>query len=438
MSAPVIAIVGRPNVGKSTFFNRVLRQRKAIVDSQEGITRDRIYGETEWSGKRMSFIDTGGFIPEDLDIFNAAVREHSKLAMGEADMVLLMVDGQANMTSSDQVLAQAVRESGKPHILIVNKCDNLNQDDQVYSFHELGIEPVLPMSALSGRYTGDILQVVYEKLNLSERVDEEEDNTDLHLAIVGMPNVGKSSLLNALLQKEQTIVTPIAGTTRDSVDTKMKWYGKDIILVDTAGLRKKSKVNDAIEFYSTVRTKRSVDQCNVALVLIDAEKGFNKQDRSIIDHVIKAGKGIVVIVNKWDLIKKDTHTMEERKESIRNQFPMLNDFPILFVSALTKQRVSGILKEAFSVYENYQQEISTHKLNTFLENAIKTRSVPAEKGKLIRIKFIKQVSSSPPLFACYANYPKLIPTHYKRFMENQLREAFNFEGVPIRFSFRKS
>jgi GTP-binding protein len=438
MSAPVIAIVGRPNVGKSTFFNRVLRQRKAIVDSQEGITRDRIYGETEWSGKRMSFIDTGGFIPEDLDIFNAAVREHSKLAMGEADMVLLMVDGQANMTSSDQVLAQAVRESGKPHILIVNKCDNLNQDDQVYSFHELGIEPVLPMSALTGRYTGDILQVVYEKLNLSERVDEEEDNTDLHLAIVGMPNVGKSSLLNALLQKEQTIVTPIAGTTRDSVDTKMKWYGKDIILVDTAGLRKKSKVNDAIEFYSTVRTKRSVDQCNVALVLIDAEKGFNKQDRSIIDHVIKAGKGIVVIVNKWDLIKKDTHTMEERKESIRNQFPMLNDFPILFVSALTKQRVSGILKEAFSVYENYQQEISTHKLNTFLENAIKTRSVPAEKGKLIRIKFIKQVSSSPPLFACYANYPKLIPTHYKRFMENQLREAFNFEGVPIRFSFRKS
>ena len=438
MSAAVIAIVGRPNVGKSTFFNRVLRQRKAIVDSQEGITRDRIYGETEWSGKRMSFIDTGGFIPEDLDVFNAAVREHSKLAMGEADMVLLMVDGQANMTSSDQVLAQAVRESGKPHILIVNKCDNLNQDDQVYSFHELGIEPVLPMSALTGRYTGDILQVVYEKLNLSERVDEEEDNTDLHLAIVGMPNVGKSSLVNALLQKEQTIVTPIAGTTRDSVDTKMKWYGKDIILVDTAGLRKKSKVNDAIEFYSTVRTKRSVDQCNVALVLIDAEKGFNKQDRSIIDHVIKAGKGIVVIVNKWDLIKKDTHTMEERKESIRNQFPMLNDFPILFVSALTKQRVSGILKEAFSVYENYQQEISTHKLNTFLENAIKTRSVPAEKGKLIRIKFIKQVSSSPPLFACYANYPKLIPTHYKRFMENQLREAFNFEGVPIRFSFRKS
>jgi GTP-binding protein len=381
MPIPVIAIVGRPNVGKSTLFNRVLRQRKAIVDPQEGITRDRVYGETEWSGKRISFIDTGGFIPEDVDVFNAAVREQSKLAMGEADLVLLMVDGRENITSSDQVLAQAVRESGKPHILIVNKCDNLNQDDQCYNFHELGIEPVLPLSALSGRYTGDILQAVYEMLNLSERVDEEENNTDLHLAIVGMPNVGKSSLVNAILQKEQTIVTPIAGTTRDSVDTKMKWYGKDVILVDTAGLRKRSKVNDAIEFYSTVRTKRSVDQCNVALVLIDAEKGFNKQDRSIIDYVIKAGKGIVVIVNKWDLIEKDTHSMDETKDSIRSQFPMLNDFPILFVSALTKQRISGILKEAFSVYNNYQQEISTNKLNTFLEKAIKTRSVPAEKGK---------------------------------------------------------
>ncbi|MDP7037027.1 MAG: ribosome biogenesis GTPase Der, partial [Candidatus Marinimicrobia bacterium] len=267
MSAPVIAIVGRPNVGKSTFFNRVLRQRKAIVDPREGITRDRVYGETEWSGKRMSFIDTGGFIPEDVDVFNAAVREQSKLAMGEADMVLLMVDGQANMTSSDQVLAQAVRESGKPHILIVNKCDNLNQDNQVYNFHELGLDPVLPLSALSGRYSGDILQAVYEALNLSEWIDVEEEKSDLHLAIVGMPNVGKSSLVNALLQKEQTIVTPIAGTTRDSVDTKMKWYGKKVILVDTAGLRKKSKIIEDVEFYSTVRTNRSINQCDVALVL---------------------------------------------------------------------------------------------------------------------------------------------------------------------------
>jgi len=438
MSIPVVAIVGRPNVGKSTFFNRVLRQRKAIVDPQEGITRDRVYGETEWAGKRISLIDTGGFIPEDVDIFNAAIREQAKLAMGEADVVLLMVDGREDITSSDQVLAQAVRESGKPHILVVNKCDNMKQDDRAHGYHELGIEPVLPMSALSGRLTGDVLEAVAEKMKLSERSDIEEKSADLHLAIIGMPNVGKSSLLNALLQKEQTIVTPIAGTTRDSIDTKLKWYGKDIILVDTAGLRKKSKITDAVEFYSTVRTKRSVDKCDVALVLIDAAKGFNKQDRSIIDQVLKTGKGLVIVVNKWDLIEKDTHTMNETRVTIREQFPKLDDFPILFVSALTRQRVSGLLKKAFSIYENYNREISTKKLNTFLENAIKMRSVPAEKGKLIRMKFIKQVSSAPPLFACYANYPKLIPTHYKRFMENQLREVFNFEGVPIRFSFRKS
>ncbi|HIB61467.1 MAG TPA: ribosome biogenesis GTPase Der [Candidatus Marinimicrobia bacterium] len=438
MSIPVVAIVGRPNVGKSTFFNRVLRQRKAIVDPQEGITRDRVYGETEWAGKRISLIDTGGFIPEDVDIFNAAIREQAKLAMGEADVVLLMVDGREDITSSDQVLAQAVRESGKPHILVVNKCDNMKQDDRAHGYHELGIEPVLPMSALSGRLTGDVLEAVAEKMKLSERSDIEEKSADLHLAIIGMPNVGKSSLLNALLQKEQTIVTPIAGTTRDSIDTKLKWYGKDIILVDTAGLRKKSKITDAVEFYSTVRTKRSVDKCDVALVLIDAAKGFNKQDRSIIDQVLKTGKGLVIVVNKWDLIEKDTHTMNETRVTIREQFPKLDDFPILFVSALTRQRVSGLLKKAFSIYENYNRVISTKKLNTFLENAIKMRSVPAEKGKLIRMKFIKQVSSAPPLFACYANYPKLIPTHYKRFMENQLREVFNFEGVPIRFSFRKS
>ena len=438
MSIPVVAIVGRPNVGKSTFFNRVLRKRKAIVDPQEGITRDRVYGETEWAGKRISLIDTGGFIPEDVDVFNAAIREQAKLAMGEADVVLLMVDGREDITSSDQVLAQAVRESGKPHVLVVNKCDNMKQDDRAHGYHELGIEPVLPMSALSGRLTGDVLEAVAEKMKLSERSDIEEKSADLQLAIIGMPNVGKSSLLNALLQKEQTIVTPIAGTTRDSIDTKLKWYGKDIILVDTAGLRKKSKITDAVEFYSTVRTKRSVNKCDVALVLIDAAKGFNKQDRSIIDQVIKAGKGLVIVVNKWDLVEKDTHTMNETRVTIREQFPKLDDFPILFVSALTRQRVSGLLKKAFSIYENYNRAIITKKLNTFLENAVKTRSVPAEKGKLIRIKFIKQVSSAPPLFACYANYPNLIPTHYKRFMENQLRETFNFEGVPIRFSFRKS
>jgi GTP-binding protein len=438
MSIPVVAIVGRPNVGKSTFFNRVLRQRKAIVDPQEGITRDRVYGETEWEGKRISFIDTGGFIPEDMDVFNSAVREQAKLAMSEADVVVLMVDGRENITSSDQVLAQAVRESGNPHILIVNKCDNMKQDEQIHNFYELGIEPIMPMSALTGRLTGDILEAIGIKLNLKDRKIEADESTDLQLAIIGMPNVGKSSLVNALLRKEQTIVTPIAGTTRDSIDTPLKWYGKNVILIDTAGLRKKSKITEDVEYYSTVRAIRSINQCDVALVLIDAEKGFGKQDRSIVDQVIKAGKGLVIVVNKWDLIEKETNTMAETSETIRNRFPKLNDFPILFISALTKQRVSNILKEAFVVYENLKQVISTNALNTFLERAVKTRSVPAERGKVIRIKFIKQVSSAPPLFATYANYPKLIPTHYKRFLENELRKAFNFNGVPIRFSYRKS
>lgn len=438
MSIAVIAIVGRPNVGKSTFFNRVLRQRKAIVDPQEGITRDRVYGETEWEGKRIGFIDTGGFIPEDMDVFNAAVREQAKLAMCEADMVALMVDGRENITSSDQVLAQVLRESGKPHILIVNKCDNMNQDKQIHNFHELGLEPILPMSALSGRLTGDIMEAIAIKMNLKDRKIESDEHTDLNLAIIGMPNVGKSSLVNALLQKEQTIVTPIAGTTRDSIDTPLRWYGKKVILIDTAGLRKKSKVTDDVEYYSSVRAKRSISQCDVALVLMDAEKGFGKQDRFIVDQVMRAGKGLVFIVNKWDLIAKETNTMAETSESVKQQFPKLNDFPIMFISALTKQRVSNILKEVFIVYENFIQEISTNELNTFLEQAVKRRSVPAEKGKLVKIKFIKQVSSAPPLFAAYSNYPKLIPTHYKRFLENELRKAFNFNGVPIRFSYRKS
>ncbi len=437
MSYPIIAIVGRPNVGKSTFFNRLLSQRKSIVDPIEGITRDRIYGDVEWVGHYFTFVDTGGYIPEDLDVFNKAVREQAQAAIREADMILLMVDGKVNPTSSDRNLAQFVRESGKPTILIVNKCDFLNQDNQIHAFFELGIDPILPISALNGRLTGDLLDEILKQLNMTEVKPREEHSEDLRLAIVGMPNVGKSSLVNGLLRKDQTIVTPIPGTTRDSIDTVLKWYGKRITLVDTAGLRKKSKVNDSIEFYSNVRSVRAIENCDVALVLIDAEKGFGKQDKTIVDLVIKRGKGLVFIVNKWDLVKKETHTMKAFSDEIAHQFKALEHYPLLYISALTKQRISMVLKSAYKVYENRKNSVSTSALNEFLQSTVAKQSPPATRGKVISFKYMAQVHTAPPVFAIFTNYPNLVAISYRRFLENRLREAFGFQGVPLKLSLRK-
>ena len=437
MSYPVIAIVGRPNVGKSTFFNRVLNQKKSIVDATEGITRDRIYGKVDWVGYSMTFVDTGGYIPEDLDIFNSAVREQAQEAISEADLILFMVDGKQDPTSSDKTLAQFVRESGKKSIMVVNKCDDLNSNKQINSFFELGIDPIMPVSALNGRLTGDLLDSVLAQLNLKEAKINEDKDEGMRLAIVGMPNVGKSSLTNALLQKKQSIVTPIAGTTRDSIDSYLKYYGKTITLVDTAGLRKKSKVSDSIEFYSTVRAQRSILNCDVALVLIDAEKGFTKQDKTIMEDVITKGKGLVIIVNKWDLIKKETQTMKNFSDEIEYQFKALSHYPILYISALTKQRVSKVLGVAKGVFELRKKSIKTSILNKFLQKTIRLQSPPATHGKVINLNYMIQVSTGPHLFVIYTNYPKLVPTGYKRFIENQLREEFDLLGIPIRISFRK-
>lgn len=437
MSYPVIAIVGRPNVGKSTFFNRVLNQKKSIVDATEGITRDRIYGKVDWVGYSMTFVDTGGYIPEDLDIFNSAVREQAQEAISEADLILFMVDGKQDPTSSDKTLAQFVRESGKKSIMVVNKCDDLNSNKQINSFFELGIDPIMPVSALNGRLTGDLLDSVLAQLNLKEAKINEYKDEGMRLAIVGMPNVGKSSLTNALLQKKQSIVTPIAGTTRDSIDSYLKYYGKTITLVDTAGLRKKSKVSDSIEFYSTVRAQRSILNCDVALVLIDAEKGFTKQDKTIMEDVITKGKGLVIIVNKWDLIKKETQTMKNFSDEIEYQFKALSHYPILYISALTKQRVSKVLGIAKGVFELRKKSIKTSILNKFLQKTIRLQSPPATHGKVINLNYMIQVSTGPHLFVIYTNYPKLVPTGYKRFIENQLREEFDLLGIPIRISFRK-
>ena len=361
-----VAIIGRPNVGKSTFFNRVLNQRKAIVHEKEGITRDRIYGEMFWTGHQLRFVDTGGFIPKDSDIFNREIRNQAKEAANEADFILFIVDGKTGPVSTDVELANFVRKSGKKHLMAVNKCDDLSLSQQINNFFELGLKPVLPISALNGRLTGDLLDEIIHLSNVKPSKDEKEaDDSEFRLAITGMPNVGKSSLLNAILKRNQSIVTPIGGTTRDAIDSNIRYYGKKITLVDTAGLRKKSKISDNIEFYSTIRTQNAILNCDLALVLIDAEKGFTKHDKSIIDDVILKGKGLIVIVNKWDLINKTTNTMKEFVDEMIYQFKTVGDYPILFISALTKKRISGVLKEASllskKLRKNYQHLISTNR-----------------------------------------------------------------------------
>ena len=437
MSTPLIAIVGRPNVGKSTFFNRVLSHRQAIVDSTEGITRDRIYGEAEWCGQRLRFIDTGGFIPDDADIFNAAVREQAKLAISEADLILLMIDGRKDATSSDLTLAQFVRESEQPYLLVINKCDTMKHDSQAQNYYHLGIGDPFAISALNGRMTGDLLDGILQKLGLGISKKESEVKESLRLAIVGMPNVGKSSLTNALLQREQTIVTPIAGTTRDAIDSHLKWHGKEVTLVDTAGLRKLSKIKDKIEYYSTVRTRNAISGCNVALVLIDADKGFGKQDKSIVELVISRGKALIFIVNKWDKIEKSTSTMKDFTDEIRFQFRDLDHFPVLFISSTTRQRINKVLEISWTVYERTKNTIPTNKLNTLIEKVMNDNPPPAERGKVIKINYSVQVHKQPVVIALFANYPKLIKVSYQRFLMNKIRIGFDLEGIPIRLSLRK-
>ena len=437
MKTPLIAIIGRPNVGKSTFFNRLLSQRQSIVDSQEGITRDRIYGDVLWNGQLLKFIDTGGYISEDIDQFNSVVREQAMAAISESHLIIFMVDGKEGPTSSDKVLAQLVRKSNKPYLFVVNKCDGYKTDQLAFQFHEFGLDDPNPISALSGRYTGDLLDSILDKLDYKNKFSDDSDESGLRLSIVGMPNVGKSSLTNTLLKKERSIVTPIAGTTRDSVDAEVKWHGNLITLVDTAGLRKLAKIKDKIEYYSTVRTNNAIEDSNVVLVLIDAEKGFGKQDKNIIDNVISKGKGMIIIVNKWDLIQKDTFTMKGFEDEIRYEFKALDHYPILFISTLTKQRIHRVLEVAWEVYQRGKNILPTKKINEVLSELLLKNPPPSEHGKSIKVKYATQVSTEPAVIALYANYPKKIKTSYRRYVENQFRKNFDLIGIPIHLSFRR-
>ena len=422
-------------MGKSTLFNRIVRERKSIVSPVEGVTRDRIYGSFDWQGKMFDLIDTGGYIPNSEDVIENQVRLQAEIAFREADVIILLMDGRNNFTSSDIFLAKQVQKSGKPYILAINKIDKMEMDDSATQFYELGLGDYFTLSAQNNRCVGDLLDGVLDVLP-DKYLQNIENEHDLSLAIIGMPNVGKSSLMNCLLEEEKSIVTSLAGTTRDSVDSYVKYHKKVIRIIDTAGLRKKSKILDNIEFYSTVRTNRIINDCDLAAVLLDAEKGFTNQDRDIISQIIKAGKGLLIVVNKWDLIKKNTDSLKNFHQDILDFYPALTHYPILFISVLHNLRVRSILKETLNVYNERGRNVKTTDLNMFIKKAIKHYPPPAIKGKNLSIKYGTQVHHSPPIFAFFTNHPDLIPIQYMRYMENSLRESFGFSGSPIKISFR--
>ena len=430
----IVAIVGRPNVGKSTFFNRLIQKRQAIVDSISGVTRDRHYGKTDWNGKEFSIIDTGGYIVGSDDIFEGEIRKQVDLAIEEANAILFLVDAQQGVTDMDMTVAKHLRKSDKPVFLVANKVDNGQIMQEAVELYALGMGDYFCISSINGSGTGELLDELIAKLPDAEA---EEDSNLPRFAIVGRPNVGKSSFVNALVGEERNIVTDIAGTTRDSLDTHYTKFGHDFVLVDTAGVRKKKKVSEDLEFYSVMRSIRSIEYSDVCLLLIDATLGFESQDQSIFHLADKNRKGIVILVNKWDLVDKDTHTTKAYEAAIREKIAPFTDVPILFISALTKQRLLKALEIAIKVSEYRKARISTSKLNDVMLPFIEHNPPPATKGKYIRIKFCTQLPTKTPTFAFFANLPQYIKEPYKRYIENKLRESFNFSGVPLQIFFRK-
>lgn len=434
--ANIVAIVGRPNVGKSTLFNRFTESFDAIVDSVEGVTRDRHYGKAQWNGKEFSVIDTGGYITGSDDVFEEEIRKQVKFAIEEASVIIFLVDVTTGLTDLDKEIANILRKSKKKILVVANKVDTAAKESLSAEFYALGLGEVYSVSASNGSGTGEVLDKVVEDF-INDDMPNQETDVIPRIAIVGKPNVGKSSLLNALTGSERNIVTPVAGTTRDSINTHYKAFGFNFILIDTAGIRKKSKVHEDIEFYSVLRSIRTIENADVCLFMIDALEGLQKQDLSIFGIIEKNKKGVVVLVNKWDLIEKDTNTMKAYEETIKAQLAPFNDVPVLFVSALTKQRVHKALEMAMQVYQNRTQKISTSILNETLLPIIEQIPPPSIKGKYIKIKYITQLPMHYPGFAFFCNLPQYIKAPYRRFIENQLRKHFDFKGVPVSIFFRK-
>ncbi len=430
----IVAIVGRPNVGKSTLFNRLTESRSAIVHETAGVTRDRHYGKSLWNGVEFSVIDTGGYVTNSDDIFEEEIRKQVMLALDEADNILFLVDVSNGITDHDESIAKLLRKTKKPVFLVVNKVDNYERTLDSHEFYNLGLGEIYPVSSITGSGTGDMLDALVQ--TFTRESSEEEDELP-KFAIIGRPNVGKSSLINALLGEDRNIVTPLAGTTRDSVHTRYNKFGHDFYLIDTAGLRKKTKVSENLEFYSVMRSIRSIEYSDVCLLLLDAERGIEAQDMNIFNLVIKNRKGIVVLVNKWDLIEKDQMSTVHFEKAIKKRMEPFTDVPIIFTSALTRQRIHKVLEAAMEVYRNRIQRIPTHKLNEVMLKAIEELHPPSIKGKFVKIKYVQQLPTHAPTFAFYCNLPQYIKEPYKRYLENRLRENFNFSGVPIQLFFRE-
>ncbi|MBK7970551.1 MAG: ribosome biogenesis GTPase Der [Bacteroidetes bacterium] len=430
--ANIVAIVGRPNVGKSTLFNRLTESRKAIVDEASGVTRDRHYGKADWNGKSFSLIDTGGYVRGSDDVFEDEIRKQVVLAVEEADVIIFVVDVTTGLTDLDDEVAGMLRKSGKKVVLVANKVDSSARAFEHTDFYKLGLGEIYTISAISGSGTGELLDEVVKDFNS----DEPEETEIPKIAIVGQPNVGKSSLLNTLLGLERTIVTPIAGTTRDTIYTRYKGFGFDFFLIDTAGLRRKARVKEDIEFYSVMRTIRAIEESDVCIVMIDATVGLTAQDINIYHLAEKNKKGIVLLVNKWDLIETATKNTKKVEEEIRAKLAPFNDIPIIFTSVLHKQRIHKALEVALEVFQNRKQRIATSVLNKVMLPFIEHYPPPATKGKTISIKYVTQLPGGNPHFAFFCNLPQYIKDPYRRYIENKLRESFNFQGVPISLHFR--